>query len=196
MSLTDLYIRDKQTGKIRRIGDNQHDQLTINDKGQLCYYNLQNGDGCRTGDDGGGYAFMPNQDENGFNADPTSCSEIPNSSDLISRQGSFSCGQENVLVSKQMTIDLLDRYFVNPPEYMKDYSDKLLHAIKDDLVDDVNSLPSEQPERKMGKWRHYEGYLTCSECGTEYDDDIMTHCGDDVPKFCPDCGADMREVTT
>ena len=59
---------------------------------------------------------------------------------------------------------------------------------------DVNALkavPSAQPAQKKGKWRHYEGYLTCSECGTEYDDDIMTHCGDDVPKFCPNCGAKM-----
>lgn len=54
--------------------------------------------------------------------------------------------------------------------------------------------PSAQAEQKKGKWRHYEGYLTCSECGTEYDDDIMTHCGDDVPKFCPNCGAKMDEV--
>lgn len=47
--------------------------------------------------------------------------------------------------------------------------------------------------RPQGEWRHYEGYLTCSECRTEYDDDIMMHCGDDVPNFCPNCGADMRE---
>lgn len=74
------------------------------------------------------------------------------------------------------------------------YTDPL--NVLTEIRDRLRSLPSEQPERKKGKWRHYEGYLTCSECGTEYDDDIMTHCGDDVPKFCPDCGADMREVTT
>jgi rubrerythrin len=61
------------------------------------------------------------------------------------------------------------------------------------IVDLLNNLPSAQPERKMGKWRHYEGYLTCSECGTEYDDDIMTHCYDDLPKFCPNCGAKMQK---
>ena len=44
-----------------------------------------------------------------------------------------------------------------------------------------------------GRWRHYEGMLTCSECGMEFYDDIMEYCGDHVPKFCPDCGADMRE---
>lgn len=48
------------------------------------------------------------------------------------------------------------------------------------------------PVRK-GQWRHYEGVLTCSECGTEYYDDIIEWCGDHVPKFCPDCGADMRK---
>ena len=42
-----------------------------------------------------------------------------------------------------------------------------------------------------GRWRHYEGMLYCSECGTEFYDDIMEYCGDHVPKFCPDCGALM-----
>lgn len=51
-------------------------------------------------------------------------------------------------------------------------------------------------ERKRGRWRHYECYLTCSECGEEYDDDIMAYCGDNVPKFCPNCGADMRAKET
>lgn len=44
-----------------------------------------------------------------------------------------------------------------------------------------------------GRWRHYEGMLICSECGGEFYDDIMEWCGDHVPKFCPECGADMRE---
>ena len=46
---------------------------------------------------------------------------------------------------------------------------------------------------RRGRWRHYEGMLTCSECGMEFYDDIMEYCGDHVPKFCPECGADMRE---
>lgn len=60
------------------------------------------------------------------------------------------------------------------------------------ILECIDNQPAVQPERKRGKWRHYEGYLTCPECGTEYDDDIMTHCGDDVPKFCPNCGNDNR----
>ena len=70
MSLTDIYIRDKENGMVRRVGDNQHDMLTINENGQLAYLNLQNGDGCRTGDPYGGYEFVPNEDEYGYNIDP------------------------------------------------------------------------------------------------------------------------------
>ena len=69
---------------------------------------------------------------------------------------------------------------------------ELVAATMGAFADRIKALPSAQSERKRGEWRHYEGYLTCSECGTEYDDDIMTHCCDDVPKYCPNCGADMR----
>lgn len=72
-SLTDIYVRDKWSGEIHRVGDDQHDQLTIWNDGQLHYYNLHNGDGCSTGDtrrDGCGYEFVPNVDDYGFNYDP------------------------------------------------------------------------------------------------------------------------------
>lgn len=57
----------------------------------------------------------------------------------------------------------------------------------------LREAPTIELERETGRWRHYEGCLTCSECGIEYYDDIMEYCGDDVPRFCPNCGADMRE---
>lgn len=44
---------------------------------------------------------------------------------------------------------------------------------------------------KHGWWWHYEGMLICSECGTQFYDDISEYCGDHVPKFCPNCGAKM-----
>lgn len=69
-TLIDLYVRDKHSGRIHRIGDDMHDMLTISDDGQLHYQNLQNGDGCHTGSDMGGYEFVPNQDDHGYNADP------------------------------------------------------------------------------------------------------------------------------
>lgn len=53
-------------------------------------------------------------------------------------------------------------------------------------------LPSVTPQPKTGEWRHYERTITCSECDTEFYDDIMEYCGDDVPRFCPHCGARMN----
>lgn len=70
MGLIDLYVRDKCNGKIYRIGDNPHDQLTVDQVGNIHYHNLQNGDGCRTGRTGGGYEFVPNEDDMGYNIDP------------------------------------------------------------------------------------------------------------------------------
>lgn len=62
-----------------------------------------------------------------------------------------------------------------------------------DFEKELFSLPSVNPqEPKTGHWRHYEGMLICSECGTEFYDDIMEYCGDDVPKCCPNCGAKME----
>ena len=70
MSNIDLYIRDKHSGKIHRIGDDKHDMLCITDSGKLFYHNLQNGDGCWLGTDCGSYEFVPNIDDHGFNCDP------------------------------------------------------------------------------------------------------------------------------
>lgn len=35
-SLTDIYVRDKWSGRIHRVGDDQHDQLTIWKDGYNC----------------------------------------------------------------------------------------------------------------------------------------------------------------
>ncbi|MCM1327763.1 MAG: hypothetical protein NC243_11240 [Lachnoclostridium sp.] len=61
--LTDLYVIDKHSGKIHKIGDNPHDSFYVDSQGVLHYYNLQNGDGC-SGDGyengkGSRYTFLP-----------------------------------------------------------------------------------------------------------------------------------------
>ena len=62
------------------------------------------------------------------------------------------------------------------------------------FADKIRDLSPVKPqETKTGHWRHYEGMLICSECGSEFYDDIMEYCGDDVPKCCPNCGAKMVE---
>lgn len=59
---TDLYIRDKDSGRIHRVGDECHDALWVDVDGTVHYSNLQNGDGCADYsqiDPNAGYEFMP-----------------------------------------------------------------------------------------------------------------------------------------
>lgn len=60
------------------------------------------------------------------------------------------------------------------------------------LLDELEALPSAQPERKKGKWVTYDGdwfktMFKCSECGAMIDIDEK-----DRNFFCYHCGADMR----
>lgn len=70
----------------------------------------------------------------------------------------------------------------------------------------ANNLPAAEPERKTGKWvdekiNSYTSRTYCSECGSsapfvyESDDYYGNHAhGETVKtKFCPYCGADMRD---
>ena len=61
MSLIDMYVRYKYTGKIHKIGTDPHDSIWVSSEGIVHYMNLQNGDGA-SGDgfsDQDGYAFVP-----------------------------------------------------------------------------------------------------------------------------------------
>ena len=61
----------------------------------------------------------------------------------------------------------------------------------------INKLPPAQPKR--GKWIEYNypgsECVYCDQCKTEYYPDDLFLGGIDYPNFCPNCGADMREVT-
>ena len=94
-------------------------------------------------------------------------------SDLISRQ--------KVLA----TLDFADNALTDEERTVENYKELLTECIKV-LISD-----SENPN-KCGIWRHYEGMLYCPKCGAEFYDEIMEYTGDEVPKHCPDCGADMR----
>lgn len=58
----------------------------------------------------------------------------------------------------------------------------------DKAVAGINKLPPAQPERIKGRWTRDNA---CSECGCQpwFSGDIHNY------NFCPNCGADMREVT-
>ena len=67
------------------------------------------------------------------------------------------------------------------------------------LINDLEKLPSAQPERARGTWMpdtmcYYEERFICSECKGNYK--VDTCMGNPMWNFCPNCGADMREVTT
>ena len=52
----------------------------------------------------------------------------------------------------------------------------------------IKRLPSEQPERAMGKWIDTDNYYQrwkCSVCGC--------HTRDAKPPYCPNCGAKMED---
>lgn len=66
--------------------------------------------------------------------------------------------------------------------------------VTDEVVKGLKQLPPVQPERKKGKWIKWEalnGFTygsICSECGY-----IISAVPNYGTKYCPDCGADMRE---
>ena len=83
-------------------------------------------------------------------------------------------------ISRQAAIDAVRTY----------YDDE--YALADSIEELIEKLPSAQPEWKRGKWEIYvismfdgEG-CRCSECGLE---------GVPYWDFCPNCGANMREVS-
>ena len=62
----------------------------------------------------------------------------------------------------------------------------------------LRELPPAQPERIKGRWISADAIFGgepfyCSECGENTRDTVM---GKPRWNFCPNCGADMREVTT
>ena len=78
------------------------------------------------------------------------------------------------------------------PGFEKDDCFRLSDECRKRWLESVE-LPSAQPERKRGKWKPYRcDMYECSECGYIYTELTDRHrCG---ANFCPNCGADMREV--
>lgn len=63
-------------------------------------------------------------------------------------------------------------------------------------VTEIEQLPPAQPERKKGKWinhRNDDGHniADCDQCGNA----LQWFDGDEIPRYCCMCGADMRGDT-
>lgn len=133
MSLIDLYVRDKHTGKIHKVGADQHDGLWVDHAGTVHYQNLQNGDVCNANshiNDSAGYEFMPSD----FGEmEIQLCKE---SAKTITR--SFGCQKKNLkkimkLLNKdkiiEIIVDLVSNSYYNreelEDEFMRRYGDQV-----------------------------------------------------------------------
>lgn len=116
------------------------------------------------------------------------------------------------LISRQDAIDLLDeqiaicnRALTNPSISMND--EFAVNVERNSLMayrDKLECMPSAQPERMRGTWIIKDNpgtgwyRVTCSECGEDVTS--TAPCIGFYPNakvtwdYCPNCGADMREV--
>ena len=90
--------------------------------------------------------------------------------------------------------DLIDRKSalkaLRPIMRKSDYFYEIQKAIQD--------IPSAEPERKTGKWNFIgDNMFECTSCGVVYTTNQLNSLRNFdtdpyAPKFCPNCGADMR----
>ena len=119
------------------------------------------------------------------------------------------------LVERQKVIDALDFKIVRTivfPNDEKNETNSLVNPFTqynkglEDGIKAIRAIPSAESEQKKGKWldekiNSYTSRTYCSECGSsalfvyKSDDYYGNHAhGETVKtKFCPNCGADMRE---
>jgi len=96
------------------------------------------------------------------------------------------------IIYKQAAVELTMKYCSN--------DDGAIQCNRDirELLDELENLPSAQPERKKGHWIGGDGSYICSECNGSPMDFIDTMGASfdiyvETPmNYCPNCGADMR----
>ncbi len=98
------------------------------------------------------------------------------------------------LISRQAAIDALNEYFARIGKLKRRGLTKGEKAISLDTVGAIKTLPSAEPKR--GKWLDANicgelPVIVCDQCHT-----FFPIAFGDFHNFCPNCGADMREVTT
>lgn len=97
------------------------------------------------------------------------------------------------LIDRQAAIKKVQAYHCRYPEYMDGFVSKVLSAIKADLVEDIEEMPTAEP--KVGRWESDRlvstsggtyGVRRCSECEAYYQDVGYGW------NYCPNCGARME----
>lgn len=82
-----------------------------------------------------------------------------------------------------------------------DFIERLSHVpmVQEAIRKAMDKMPTIEPERKKGKWNFTgDNMFECTYCGAVYTTQQLNGLRNyDVdpyaPKFCPNCGADMRE---
>jgi len=86
-------------------------------------------------------------------------------------------------------IDTWDKFGCDADTKLVPYQDHYIPYIHyDDVIKCIKSMPSVTPQPRKGHWLHRNAFLVpwkCSECNYE---------SERYENFCPNCGADMREV--
>ena len=110
--------------------------------------------------------------------------------DLINRQEAIDILQLGAEILRRV-LDDMDVVGIDREKYS--YGLKLLESD----IEDIKELPPAQPERKAGQWIPSDSELEikCNKCGKDFSEYVystdyifLAEC----PKFCPNCGADMR----
>ena len=77
---------------------------------------------------------------------------------------------------------------------LKEWIDEYVSVFKKSDNKDIKGYIEHQPtiEPKRGEWKNYKDEHYCTNCGEVVIGDWYDE--DDWYDFCPNCGADMREV--
>ena len=90
---------------------------------------------------------------------------------------------------------------------LEDAEDEAIHMQKYVFASALNTIrgnlrafPTIDPERKTGKWIEYLEpgceNCHCDVCGTQWYPEDLYLGGNDFPKYCPECGAQMENWKT
>lgn len=94
-------------------------------------------------------------------------------------------------ISRQAAIDVLVRN-----SHVRFIEGKI-YVPYEEVKENIQDLPSAQPERKKGKWLIANDIPSiCSNCGANWIDDYVDsrefYLTGKVPNYCPNCGSDNR----
>lgn len=111
----------------------------------------------------------------------------------------------NDLINRQEAVDILElgaeilRRVLDDMDVVGIDREKYSYGLElqESDIEDIKELPPAQLERKMGQWIPSDSELEikCNKCGKDFSEYVYSI--DyiflaEYPKFCPNCGVDMR----